>query len=162
MTGNDDNLKLIADIRNVLDATTLDSSTRSALQRARGRALQDGRKTPSHMPWLTFALGASLVAVVAVNLPQSKTGSQSAPATPLAARKTTSTSATAVAVLPQKTPPPMPPTLVRPTDSRLQAKPLATQVSAIDMDLLENLDLYEDTEFYEWLSEQEAQGGLDA
>ena len=162
MTHNDSEHRLIADIKHLLDADLPDADTRAALQQARIRALNESEKRSPRTPWLEFAVAASLVAVLAVNLPQSKNGSQSAPATALAARKETSTSATAVAVLPQKSPPPMPPTLVRPTDSRLQAKPLATQVSTIDMDLLENLDLYEDTEFYEWLSEQEDQGGIDA
>ena len=161
MTGDNREQQLIADIKHLLDAELPDADTRAALQQARIRALSETAKR-QRTPWLEFAVAASLVAVVAVNLPQSKTGSKTAPATPLAARKTASSSAAAVAVLPQKTPPPMPPTLVRPTDSRLQAKPLATQVSGIDMDLLENLDLYEDTEFYEWLSEQEGEGVLDA
>lgn len=161
MTHNDSERRLIADIKQLLDAELPDADTRAALQQARIRALNEPGKR-QRRPWLEFAVAASLLAAVAVNLPESKTDPQSAPATPLAARNTTNTSGTAVAVLPQKPPPPMPPTLVRPTDSRLQAKPVASQAAAVDMDLLENLDLYEDTEFYEWLSEQESQGGLDA
>jgi hypothetical protein len=152
MTGNDDNLKLIADIREVLDRTPLDASARAALQRARGRALQNGGKNPGHMPWLTFALGASLTAVVAVNLPQSKPDSRPAPATPVVRN---ASAGKAVAALASDKP-------ISPSAAKPQAKPLAAQAPAIDIDLLENLDLYEDAEFYEWLSEQEAQGGLDA
>jgi hypothetical protein len=41
-----------------------------------------------------------------------------------------------------------------------RAKPLAAQAPAIDIDLA-NLDLYEDAEFYEWLSNRK-QRDLDA
>lgn len=154
MTTEDKEQRLIADIKRLLDAEPPDAETRSALQQSRIRALAATGKRQS-MPWLGFALAASLVAVVAVNLPQSKTGTRPDTAAPVVQKAPVTSAGRAVAAsVPDKS--------VSPSAAAPQAKPLSAQTSAIDMDLLENLDLYEDTEFYEWLSEQESQGGLDA
>ncbi len=154
MTADDRERRLIADIKRLLDAELPDAKTRSALQQSRIRALAETGKR-QRTPWLAFALAASLVAVVAVNLPQSKPGTRPATAAPVAYKApVTSAGKAVVTSVPDK---PTPPSSDKP-----QTKPLAAQAPAIDMDLLENLELYEDTEFYEWLSEQEGQGGLDA
>lgn len=154
MTGDNREQQLIADIRHLLDAELQDADTRAALQQARIRALA-GHQKRQRTPWLEFALAASLVAVVAVNLPQSKTETRSATVASVAQKAPAASNSKAVAVhQPDKS--------TSPSAATPQAKPIASQAPAIDMDLLENLELYEDTEFYEWLSEQEGQGGLDA
>jgi hypothetical protein len=154
MTGDNREHTMIADIKRLLDAELPDADTRAALQQARIRALSATGKR-QRTPWLEFAVAASLVAVVAVNLPRPKPAAVPAPATAVA-RTPASANAVKTAVTPQ----PVKPT--SPSAATPQAKPVASQATAIDMDLLENLDLYEDTEFYEWLSEQEGEGVLDA
>ena len=134
MTGNDEQLKLITDIRRVLDDAPLDVDSRAALQRARGHALQAGRRRAWHAPWLQVALGASLLAVLAISLPHREqhalgTGA----ANPVAVAEPMTAIPAAIASVP-----------------------------AVDADLLENLEFYEDAEFYQWLSEQDAEGASDA
>lgn len=155
MTDTNTEQKMIADIKQLLDADMPDIDTRAALQQARIRALTDSEKHTQRKPWLEFAVAASLVAVVVANLPQSKNDVQSTATTPIAQKTTVSTSTKTVATLPPDKP-------KSPSAVRTQTTPVTSQASAIDIDLLENLDLYEDPEFYEWLSEQEAQGGIDA
>lgn len=154
MTHNDSERRLIADIKQLLDAELPDADTRAALQQARIRALNEPGKR-QRRPWLEFAVAASLAAVVAVNLPRSKPDDVATPTTAVA-RAPVSASAVTTAVVPSPAKP------TSPSDVTPQAKPVASQAAAVDMDLLENLELYEETEFYEWLSEQESQGGLDA
>ena len=154
MTADDREQQLIADIKHLLDSERPDTDTRAALQQARIRALADSGNR-QRMPWLEFAVAASLVALVAVNLPQSKTDSPSSPGKPVVQKPVSAITGKAVAARQPDKP-------TSPSAATPQAKPLASQAPAIDIDLLENLDLYEDTEFYEWLSEQEGQGGLDA
>ena len=158
MTGNDEQLKLITDIRRVLDDTPLDADSRAALQRARGHALQAGRRRAWHAPWLQVALGASLLAVLAISLPHREqhalgTGA----ANPVAVAEPTPAISPAIATKPEDTP-------VRPVSTKqVNAKPAAiASVPAVDADLLENLEFYEDAEFYQWLSEQDAEGASDA
>ncbi|MEY3372525.1 MAG: hypothetical protein RLZZ537_993 [Pseudomonadota bacterium] len=139
MTGTDDD-KLIRDIRQVLDANPPDADTRLALQNARAKALAPETKRAWRLPWLEFAVSASLVAVLAIAIPRppapvktpqtlADAGKPAAPATATAAKPVV------------KTPP--------------------AAVTA-DADLLENLELYEDAEFYQWLSEQDGEGAQDA
>jgi hypothetical protein len=157
MTGNEENTKLIADIRRVLDDTPLDADSRAALQRARGHALQNGRRRAWHMPWLQVALGAALLAVLAINLPErgnlfddTDTAKQVVSAEPAPAMPP------AIATKPMQAP-------LRPASTEQEdAKPVAiVSVQAADADLLENLEMYEDAEFYQWLSEQDAEGASD-
>lgn len=150
MTGNDEHLKLIADIRKVLDEATLDADSRAALQRARGHALQNSRRKSWRMPWLQFALGTSLLAVLAVNLPERGMLSdgqgpthQVAVIEPAPAKAANTTSKTEA------------------VKSKTPAESVAAASAAMDADLLENLEMYEDAEFYQWLSEQDAEGASD-
>ena len=158
MTGNEENTRLIADIRKLLDQTPLDTDSRAALQRARGHALQKGRRRAWHVPWLQVALGASLLAVLAISLPHREqhalgTGA----ANPVAVAEPMPAMSPAIATKPEDTP-------VRPVSTnQVDAKPAAiASVPAMDADLLENLEFYEDAEFYQWLSEQDAEGASDA
>jgi hypothetical protein len=158
MTGNDDNLKLITDIRRVLDDTPLDADSRAALQRARGHALQAGRRRAWRMPWLQVALGASLAAVLAVNLPErGKLFDDAETTKQVASAEPTPATSPALSSNPKQAP-------VRPASTKQEdAKPAAiASVPAADADLLENLEMYEDAEFYQWLSEQDAEGAIDA
>lgn len=139
MTGSDDD-KLIRDIRQVLDANPSDAETRHALQRVRARALTAATKRSWRMPWIEFALAATLVAVLAVNLP----GRPSAV-------KDRQTQPVAVAAKPSPAAKPA-----------AQSAPVAASGIPPDADLLENLELYEDAEFYQWLSEQDGEGVQDA
>jgi hypothetical protein len=158
MTGNDDNLKLITDIRRVLDDTPLDADSRAALQRARGHALQAGRRRAWRMPWLQVALGASLAAVLAVNLPErGKLFDDAETVKHVASAEPSPATSPAIASKPKQAP-------VRPASTKQEdAKPaVIASVPAVDADLLENLEMYEDAEFYQWLSEQDAEGAIDA
>lgn len=158
MNGNDEQLKLITDIRRVLDDTPLDADSRTALQRARGHALQAGRRRAWRMPWLQVALGASLAAVLAVNLPEHEQRAEGiGSANAVASAEPTPATSPAIASKPKQAP-------VRPASSKQEdAKPAAiASAPAVDADLLENLEMYEDAEFYQWLSEQDAEGAIDA
>jgi len=110
------------------------------------------------MPWLQVALGASLAAVLAVNLPEREKHAQG------------SGGANAVAVAE-----PMPAGAAETLSKPASAKPVIADVPdarpvtvatvpapGVDADLLENLEMYEDAEFYQWLSEQDAEGAIDA
>jgi hypothetical protein len=138
MTGTDDN-QLTQDIRQVLDANPPDAETRKALQLARARALTPEQKRTWRMPWLEFAVSAALVAVLALALPRQPTAVKP-PQAVAAVKPTPAASATA-------------------TKPALNTTPATV---AADADLLENLELYEDAEFYQWLSEQDGEGAQDA
>lgn len=140
MTGTDETL--IHDIRQVLDANPPDAETRNALQRARACALTPEQKRTWRLPWLEFAVTASLIAVLAINLP----GRQASVKTPQP-----SPIATAGKSVP-----------ATPTTATSTATKAAPATATADADLLENLELYEDAEFYQWLSEQDAEGAQDA
>lgn len=151
---NEDN-RLIVDIKHLLDAGLPDVDTRAALQKARIRALSRTENRRQRSYWLEFAVAASLVAVVVVNLPQHK-NDDSQPSVKVVAQRSDSPIKEPTITQPQVmvSEPPSRPTA--------EVKPAIVQAAAMDTDLLENLDLYEDTEFYEWLSEQDGLGGLDA
>jgi hypothetical protein len=147
--------RLVADIKHLLDADLPDADTRAALQKARIRALSRTENRRQRSYWLEFAVAASLVAVVVVNLPQHKNDDSRSSVKVVDQRSDSPIKAPAV-TQPQvlaAEPPSRPLTAV---------KPAVVQAAVTDIDLLENLDLYEDTEFYEWLSEQDSLGGLDA
>ncbi len=139
MTGTDDN-QLTQDIRQVLDANPPDAETRKALQLARARALTPEQKRTWRMPWLEFAVSASLVAVLAIALPRQPAAVKPPQAVAAAGKPTPPASATAAKPALNTTP----------------------ATVAADADLLENLELYEDAEFYQWLSEQDGEGAQDA
>ena len=139
MTGTEHD-SLIRDIRQVLDANPPDADTRLELQRARAKALTPEPKRSWRLPWLEFAVSASLVAVLAVTLPRPPAAVK-APQ-PVAAAGKPAPAATATAAKP--------------------AVKAAPETAAADADLLENLELYEDAEFYQWLSEQDGEGVHDA
>lgn len=139
MTGTEHD-SLISDIRQVLDDNPPDAETRLALQRARARALTPKSKRSWRLPWLEFAVSASLVAVLAVTLPRPPVAVKAPQPVAAAGNPAPATTATA-------------------------AKPAVKTVPesvAADADLLENLELYEDAEFYQWLSEQDGEGVHDA
>lgn len=139
MTGTDETL--IQNIRQVLDANPPDAETRGALQRARARALTPEQKRTWRMPWLEFAVTASLIAVLAINLPGRPASVKTPQPSPIAATgKSVPATTTATSTATKAAPAP----------------------AAADADLLENLELYEDAEFYQWLSEQDAEGAQDA
>lgn len=151
MTDNSDDARLIAQIRQQLERDRPDAATRAALQQARIRALS-GRPVHSRAaPWRGFALAASLLAVVFIALPDKPAGGDKR----LASQNVQGDTVAAASQRPANTATGKGPGAAAQT----VAKPATP---APDLDLLENLELYEDTEFYEWLSEQEAQGGLDA
>ena len=136
MTGNEENTRLIADIRKLLDQTPLDTDSRAALQRARGHALEAGRRRAWHAPWLQVALGASLLAVLAISLPHREqhalgTGA----ANPVAVAEPMPAMPPAIATKPEDTP-------VRPVSTKqVNATPAAiASVPALAADLLENLE----------------------
>jgi hypothetical protein len=135
-----DNDKLIRDIRQMLDANPPDTETRHALQRVRAKVLTTGTKRSWRIPWLEFALAATLVAVLAVNLPGKP-----------AAITDRQAQSSAVATKPS--------TVAKPVH---KTAPTSDTDTSIDADLLENLELYEDADFYQWLSEQDGEGALDA
>lgn len=155
MTEKNKEQHMIANIKRMLDDNRLDVDTRAALQQARIRALAKTAKYQKPQRWLEFALAASLVAILAINLPYIKndapsTGETLKPKTPSLAINT-KTRSDQHSIKPKQIP-----------ASVATTQTNTNQAETIDMDLLENLDLYEDTEFYQWLSEQEAQGDLDA
>ena len=139
MSGTDDD-KLIRDIRQVLDANPPDADTRLALQHARAKALTPETKRAWRLLWLEFAVSASLVAVLAIAIPR-----------PPAPVKTPQP----VAAVGK----PAPATMTTPAKPAVKSVP---ETAAADADLLENLELYEDAEFYQWLSEQDGEGVHDA
>jgi hypothetical protein len=142
----------------VLDHTPLDADSRAALQRARGHALQAGRRRAWRMPWLQVALGASLAAVLAVNLPEREQRAEGiGNANAVASAEPSPATSPTIASKPKQAP-------VRPASIKQEdAKPaVIASVPAVDADLLENLEMYEDAEFYQWLSEQDAEGAIDA
>jgi hypothetical protein len=144
--------QLIADIKQQLDSQTLDSNTRIALQKARATALAKPATSWRPLPWLPFAVTASLIAVLAINLPSKKSGpAHNAKPETVA---TTNTTPTTPKQSPEKS-------VVSSTQQSAALKAATTEPSA-DADLLENLELYEDGEFYQWLSEQDTQGVTDA
>ena len=155
MNPENEETRLIADIKHRLDAELPDADTRAALQQARIRALSrtDNRRQRSY--WLEFAVAASLVAVVVVNLPQHK-NDNSQPSVKAVARSSDSPIKEPAVTQPQVL------AAEHPSRPLNAVKPVVVQAAVTDIDLLENLDLYEDTEFYEWLSEQDGLGGLDA
>jgi len=138
MTGSEED-KLTRDIRQVLDDNPPDADTRHALQRIRGKVLASDAKRPRRTPWLKFALASTLVAVLAVNL----TGR------PGTVKDRPSQAVTAT-------------TQPAPAKSTVKSSPVADTGALPDADLLENLELYEDADFYQWLSEQDGEGALDA
>lgn len=155
MTDKNSEQHMIADIKRLLDAHTLDVDTRTSLQKARIRALTGTESSWSRRPWPELAFAVSVMAVVAIYLPQIKTVEPEATRPSLVNKPTTIVSKNTI---------PISPTVK--TDRALtktpSISPIAKQVQTIDMDLLENLDLYQDAEFYEWLSELEDQGEIDA
>lgn len=144
MNGNDD--RFIQQVVQVLDANPADADARAALQRARGKALTASPQARRRMPWLPFAVTASLLTVVALNMPQQKPST--APQKPTASLASSKTNTSAPASIPAK--------------PAQQAKKTPVESTPADADLLENLDMYEDAEFYQWLSEQSGQGAHDA
>ena len=155
MNPENEETRLIADIKQLLDADLPDVDTRAALQKARIRALNRTENHRQRSYWLEFAVAASLVAVVVVNLPQHK-NDDSEPSANVVAQRSDSPIKKPAVTQPQVLAPEPP---SRPLNA---VKPAVVQAAVTDIDLLENLDLYEDTEFYEWLSEQDSLGGLDA
>lgn len=139
MTGTE-NDSLIHDIRQVLDANPPDADTRRALQHARAKALAPESKRAWRLPWLEVAVSASLVAVLAIALPRQPAAVKAPQAVAAAGN-------------------PAPPTTA--TAAKPDMKKAPTTIAA-DADLLENLELYEDAEFYQWLSEQDGEGVQDA
>lgn len=139
MTGTEHD-SLIRGIRQVLDANPPDADTRLALQRARARALTPEPKRGWRLPWLEVAVSASLVAVLAITLPRPPVAVK--PQAPVAVAGKPAPASTATAAKP--------------------AVKTAPETAAADADLLENLELYEDAEFYQWLSEQDGEGAQDA
>lgn len=155
MNPENEETRLIANIKQLLDADLPDVDTRAALQKARIHALSRTENRRQRNYWLEFAVAASLVAVVVVNLPQHK-NDVGKPAVKIVSQRSEAPIKTPAVTQPQvlaPEPPSQPTSIV---------KPAVVQTAVMDIDLLENLDLYEDTEFYEWLSEQDGLGGLDA
>jgi hypothetical protein len=155
MTEENKEQELIANIKQMLDTNRLDVDTRAALQQARIHALAQTTKYQKPQRWLEFAFVASFLTILAINLPYFKTdapltGVSQIPKKPSLANNT-KTHSDQHSVKPEQS-----------LSSVATTQKNANQAQAIDMDLLENLDLYEDTEFYQWLSEQETQGDLDA
>jgi len=139
MTTHDPNEKrFIEQINTLLDASAVDADERKALQQARMRALQAYPKRGAPLPWMAFALSAALAAVLVVNLPGK----------------------TPVAVNQAKTPANTTAKPSKPAVNNTATK--SASASALELDLIENLELYEDAEFYQWLSEQSEQGAHDA
>lgn len=151
MTEENKEQHMIANIKRMLDENRLDVDSRAALQQARIRALAITAKYQKPQRWLAFAVAACLVAILAINLPYIKNdapsiGQSQIPKKPSLAINT-KTGSDQHSIKPKQTP-----------ASQMNTK----QAQSIDMDLIENIDLYEDAEFYQWLSEQEVQGDLDA
>ncbi len=140
--------RLIGNIKHLLESQTLDSGTRLALQKARTLALANSSLSWWQWPWLQFAVSASLIAVLAINLPNKSSA-------PTHAIKSETV---AVNYSPSKEPVKVIATTV---EQPTVIKSTAVQAS-VDIDLLENLELYEDAEFYQWLSEQDTKGVSDA
>lgn len=140
--------RLIADIKQALENQTLDSDTRLALQKARARALQKSSAPWRTLPWFKFAMTASLFAVLAINLPNKKS-------VPTLVTKPETVAANTA---PSKS---LVKPIITPVKKPVEVKAVSTEPSA-DADLLENMELYEDAEFYQWLSEQDTQGVTDA
>jgi hypothetical protein len=138
MTGSEED-KLTRDIRQVLDDNPPDADTRHALQRIRGKALASDAKRSRRTPWLEFALASTLVAVLAVNLTGRSSNVKDRPSQAVTAT-----------------------TQPAPAKSTIKSSPVADTGALPDADLLENLELYEDADFYQWLSEQDSEGALDA
>lgn len=143
MNHTDENQQLIDQIKQTLDAETLDQDARNALQRARIAALQSKKGAWWKMPWLEFAVSASLVAVLALTLPKTKS---------VPHENTTGKTLASAELI--KVPAPK-----APTEHQAAKKP---DSSVPDPELLENLDFYEDQEFYQWLSDSGQQGVKDA
>lgn len=139
MTGTE-NDSLIRDIRQVLDANPPDADTRLTLQHARAKALAPESKRAWRLPWLEVAVSASLVAVLAIALPRQPAAVKTPQAVAAAGK-------------------PAPPATATSAKPAVKAPPAS---AAADADLLENLELYEDAEFYQWLSEQDGEGVQDA
>jgi len=133
--------RFIEQINTLLDANTADADDRKALQQARARALQATPKRGASMPWMAFALSAALATVLVVNLPGK--APNVATQTPAQSKASVGTAQSAAS-------------------NGTAKKSAATAVSALELDLIENLELYEDVEFYQWLSEQSEQGAHDA
>ena len=157
MSEHPDDARLIGQIRQHLERDLPDADTRAALQQARIRALAAHNGRSRRAPWLGFAVAASLLAVVLVKLPNTGTDASRLLANQDGPAKSTPAVATDTASKPAANTPTAGKTAGKPTAAA--GKPTSP---APDLDLLENLELYEDTEFYEWLSEQDGQGGLDA
>ena len=155
MSNDNKEQNMIAEIKRLLDADIPDHETRVALQKARIQALAGTEKRWQRNHWLEFGFAATLLAVIAINLPQPKSTVPTVPPS-LVDNKPIAIVSTNTNTVQQVNKP-------KRTSSNLpSAAPIANQAESIDMDLLENLDLYQDSEFYEWLSEQEAQGVIDA
>ena len=157
MSEHPDDARLIGQIRQHLERDLPDADTRAALQQARIKALAADHGRPRRAPWLGFAVAASLLAVVLVKLPNAETDAGRL----LANHNNTAKSTPAVATHTDSKPAANTQTASKTADKPASAAAKPTGPAA-DLDLLENLELYEDTEFYEWLSEQDGQGGLDA
>lgn len=138
--------KLIGTVRQVLDSSQPDADSRRALQIARGQALSAHKHVRQRMPWLPFAVSACLLVVLALNIPTAKMVKPSTkPANTVAKAEPTQAAKSTKSAKPAETAP------VNPASK-----------APIDAELLENLELYEDAEFYQWLSEQPKQGAHDA
>ncbi len=133
--------RLIEQINALLDANRANTDERKALQLARSRALLTQPKRGAPLPWMAFALSAAFATVIVVNLPGKH---------PIVAKQAITQS--------------KPPTAsVSPANNNpVSTKSATSATSALDLDLIENMELYEDAEFYQWLSEQSAQGAHDA
>ena len=143
MNHGNENEYLVAQIKLTLDADTLDQDTRNALQRSRIAALQSKQGAWRKMPWLEFAVSASLVAVLALTLSK-----------PKSVPHENTTGKTLASAESHKDP-----ALKASTEHQAAKKSDST---VTDPELLENLDFYEDQEFYQWLSDSGQQGVKDA
>lgn len=142
--------RLIADIKQILDSQPLDQDSRFALQKARALALTNPSRSWRQLPWLPLALTACLIAVLATNLPSKAPSPVSAPKPKTAEVAVNHPSSNVSA---------------KPIDT-IAEKPVmtnsATTKTSADADLLDNLEFYQDVEFYQWLSEQDNHGVADA
>ncbi|MBP7369862.1 MAG: hypothetical protein KA902_00325 [Arenimonas sp.] len=142
--------RLIADIKQILDSQPLDQDSRFALQKARAQALTNPSRSCRQLPWLPFAFTACLIAILAINLPSKAPSPASAPKPKISVvsvnNPPTKVSAKPIATIVEKP----------------VATNSATSLSSADADLLDNLEFYEDVEFYQWLAEQDNHGVADA
>jgi hypothetical protein len=150
MINNDETF--IRQIKQQLDEHRLDADTCLALQQARIKAMSPASRRRWRMPWLEFAVTASLLTVLALNLPANKPAKAPDNNAP-GLVQTVHPRNPGGSATPANAP-------VKPAAQPTQNKPAGQSVA--DAELLENLELYEDAEFYQWLSEQPQQGAHDA